>query len=100
MPMKTFEQERIEYIKRFGVEPPKCEHCEGRGTWEGWDYNNEIETWNVCEFCEGNGYYTVKQTADTDDPALDPENDYCSCGNLTDNYPVICNQCKYMSSID
>ncbi len=35
-----------------------------------------------------------------DDPALDPENEYCSCGNRTQNFPVICNQCSYMSSID
>ena len=35
-----------------------------------------------------------------DDPALDPENEYCSCGNRTQNFPVICSQCSYMSSID
>lgn len=35
-----------------------------------------------------------------DDPALDPENEYCSCGNRTENFPVICNQCGYMSSLD
>jgi hypothetical protein len=34
-----------------------------------------------------------------DDPALDPDNDYCSCGRLTDNYPVICDHCKYMARI-
>lgn len=34
-----------------------------------------------------------------DDPALDPENDYCSCGRLTDNYPVICDYCRYMARI-
>ena len=35
-----------------------------------------------------------------DDPALDPENDYCSCGNMTDNYPVICDHCKWMARMD
>ena len=35
-----------------------------------------------------------------DDPALDPENEYCSCGNRTHNFPVICSQCSYMSSLD
>lgn len=35
-----------------------------------------------------------------DDPALDPENEYCSCGNRTQNFPVICSQCSYMSSLD
>ena len=37
---------------------------------------------------------------EVDDPALDPENEYCSCGNRTQNFPVICSQCSYMSSID
>jgi DnaJ-class molecular chaperone len=58
--MKTFEQERLEYIKRFGLEPPKCQSCKGRGTLEGWNYNKEMETNNICEFCDGNGYHTIK----------------------------------------
>jgi len=32
-----------------------------------------------------------------DDPALDPENEFCSCGNMTDNFPVICDHCKWMA---
>ena len=34
------------------------------------------------------------------DPALDPDNEQCSCGRMTENYPVICDECKFMSSID
>lgn len=60
---KTFEEERAEYISRFGVEPPKCQACNGLGSWEGWDYAREMEIWKVCEFCDGNGYHTTKTPA-------------------------------------
>jgi len=43
---------------------------------------------------------TEQEEEEYDDPALDPENDYCSCGNMTDNYPVICDQCGYMARMD
>jgi len=43
---------------------------------------------------------TEQEEEEYDDPALDPENDYCSCGNMTDNYPVICDQCRYMARMD
>ena len=43
---------------------------------------------------------TEQEEEEYDDPALDPENDYCSCGNMTDNYPVICDHCRYMARMD
>lgn len=62
--MKTFEEERREYIVRFGMEPPKCHACKGDGYLDQWDHSREIETKTVCEFCDGNGYHTVQtQTA-------------------------------------
>lgn len=35
-----------------------------------------------------------------DDPALDPDNETCSCGRRTENFPVICDSCKSMASLD
>lgn len=44
--------------------------------------------------------YKEQEPEQCDDPALDPENSFCSCGRMTDNYPVICDHCRYMSSMD
>lgn len=35
-----------------------------------------------------------------DDPALDPDNETCSCGRRTENFPVICDSCEDMASLD
>jgi hypothetical protein len=43
---------------------------------------------------------TEQEEEEYDDPALDPENDYCSCGNMTDNFPVICDHCGWMAGMD
>jgi len=46
------------------------------------------------------GMHKEQEPEQYDDPALDPENSFCSCGRMTDNYPVICNHCRSMSSMD
>jgi hypothetical protein len=38
-----------------------------------------------------------QEETEYDDPALDPDNEFCSCGNMTDNFPVICDHCGWMA---